>query len=392
MISTANKICHLIDSNLGSEFFRSIARLHDRDHFPVIIGSLAPTGRLQSLMQELDTPTFSLNTASRWYYPMAVLQLVRLLQRERVSVLHAHCFDPTLVGGLAARMARVSFVFTRHHSDHHIRINKHWHTRIDGWCARKADHVLAVSHITKQLMVEIERVPAQQITVVYNGMEPLREPTTEGLARVRQELGLADERICLMIARLHEEKGHRYLFKAIPSILKRCGRVVFLLAGEGPHRTTLEAEIQARGLQNTVRFLGQRKDIPELIALASVVTLPSLAESFGYAALEAMSMGKPVVVAATGGLLEVVSNDETGLIVPQADAQSLAQAMGRILQDEDLAMRLGSAGRVRAREFTFEKMLRGYEAVYQRFSNQGRTPSKVNALPETPIASRNFQQ
>lgn len=366
-------ICHLTDLNLDTQYFSSIARECDRARYPVMIGSIAPAGTLQAAMRELDTPTFALGATTRRQYPQALWRLAQLLRRERVAVLHAHCFDPSWLGLIAAHLAGVPFVFTRHHSDHHIRINKHWHTRVDGWCARRADHVIAVSQITRQIMIEVEGVPAEQITVVYNGMEPLREPMAESVARVRAELNFTDERVCLMIGRLHEEKGHRYLFEAIPQILEHVGRVVFLLAGDGPHRALLEREARARGLQGVVRFLGRRADVPELIALSSLVTLPSLAESFGFAVLEAMSLGKPVVAALTGGIPEVVANGSTGLLVPQKDSQALADAICRVLQNPAEAQAFGEAGRRRAAEFSFDRMIRGYEAVYERLHSTTQT-------------------
>jgi glycosyltransferase involved in cell wall biosynthesis len=330
-----------------------------------MIGSIAPAGTLQESMHSLNTPTFSLRATARWQYPLSIIRLARLLRREKVSLLHAHCFDPTFIGLIAAQLARVRFVFTRHHSDHNIRLNARWHTRIDSWCARRADHVIAVSEATRQIMTEIENVPSHQVSVIYNGMEPLREAEPEGVTRARQEFDLSQERVCLMLARLHEEKGHRFLFDAIPDITSRVGPVSFLLAGDGPHRGKLEADVQARGLQNVVRFLGRRDDVPELISLASIVVLPSLAESFGFTLLEAMSLSKPVVGSTTGGIPEVVVDGETGLLVPPADSRALANAICDVLENPVRAQAFGEEGRRRAALFTFERMIGGYESVYQ---------------------------
>src|SRR5262252_5263434 len=199
-------ICHLIDSNIETGYFRSIAHHHDREQFPVMIGSIAPAGPLQRTMTALSVPTFSLNAVSRLQYPAAILRLVRLLSQNHVAVLHAHCFDPTFIGLISARIAGIPFVFTRHHSDHNIRLGKTWHTTIDKWCSRNAAHIIAVSEATRRIMVDLEGTPETQITVVYNGMEPLPVPDQENVIRLRRELILQDERVCLMIARLHEEK------------------------------------------------------------------------------------------------------------------------------------------------------------------------------------------
>jgi hypothetical protein len=113
------------------------------------------------------------------------------------------------VGLLAARLAGVVFVFRRHHSDHHLRLGKRVHVAIDGRCARGARHVIAVSDAAREIMVNVERVPASRITVVLNGMEPVRPVAPEVVARLRAQWTDGDRPICLTSARLHEEKGHR---------------------------------------------------------------------------------------------------------------------------------------------------------------------------------------
>ncbi|HKA23154.1 MAG TPA: glycosyltransferase family 4 protein [Blastocatellia bacterium] len=365
-------VCHLIDSNLGSNYFRSIARYHNRDRFPVVIGSVEPAGRLQEMMRELGTPTFSLDATRRLQYPLVIWRLARFLKREGVSILHAHCFDPTFIGLFAARLAGVSFVFTRHHSDHNIRLGKRWHTTIDAWCARLSDHVIAVSEITRQIMIEVESVPHNLITVVHNGMEPLPKPKPERIARVKEELGLGARHVCLMLARLHEEKGHRFLFDAVPGIVSAVGPTDFLLAGEGPHREQLEAEVIRRGLHDFVRFLGRRGDVAELISLSDVVVLPSLAESFGFTLLEAMSLGKPVVGSTAGGIPEVVANGETGLLVRPGDRDALAGAICSLLGDPERSRVMGERGARRASLFGFERMIDGYQSVYDRINKVSR--------------------
>ena len=362
--TSARPVVHLIDAAQDTAYFRSIARWHDSDQYPVAIGSLAPSGPLQRRMEEMGLGTFAFGARKRQAYPRTIFALARLL-RERRAILHAHCFDPTLVGLFAARLAGVPFVFTRHHSDHNIRLGKHWHTRVDSFCARHADRVIAVSEATREILMQVEGVPDRKIRVVYNGMEPLPAPVPERVEALRAELGLDGRPVCLMVARLHEEKGHRFLFDAIPEVERRCGPVTYLLAGDGPHAERIREEARERGVENTVRFLGRRSDMAELYAVSTLVALPSLAESFGFAVLEAMSLERPVVAARTGGMPEVMVENETGLIVTPAESAPLADALSRLLQDPELLRRMGAAGRQRAGEFSFERMIRGYEQVYR---------------------------
>ena len=357
-------MCHLVDANSDTAYFRAIARRHDKIRFPVMIGSLTPEGPLQRAMRELGIATFALDARGRRHYGGTIWRFARLLRREGVSLLHAHCFDATLVGVIAARVAQIPFIFTRHHSEHHLRLSKRWHTRVDGWCGRRAHRVIAVSEMTKRIMTEMEGVPEDKVDVVYNGMEPLQEPPVESVARLRRDLGLCGEKVCLMLARLHEEKGHEVLFEALPSIVRRVGAVAVLLAGDGPHRARFEAEVRRLGLGSFVRFLGRRDDVPELIALSSVVVVPSLAESFGFAALEAMTLGKPVVASSLGGIAEVVG--ECGVLTRPGNAASVARGVCSVLEHPERAREIGEAGRVRARLFSASRMLGGYEAVYNR--------------------------
>ena len=168
-----------------------------------------------------------------------------------------------------------------------------------------------------------------------------------------------------MIGRLHEEKGHRYLFEALPAVLEQAGPFQMLIAGDGVERERLEADVARRGLSNAVRFLGWRREIPELISLSSLVVLPSLAESFGFAILEAMSLDRPVVAAATGGLTEIIEHEKSGLLVPQRDSSALASAMARVLGSDDLARGLAAGGLARSATFSFARMMSGYEEVYE---------------------------
>lgn len=358
-------IVHLIDGNVDTAYFRAIARAHDRSQFPVTIGSLEPAGSLQSAMCALGTRSFALGAHRRSQYGAAVLRLAALLRRERFVILHAHCFDATIVGLFAARLAGAEFVFTRHHSDHHVRAGKRWHTRVDGWCARRARRVIAVSEATRRVMTEVEGVPRSRVRVIYNGMEPLRVPARETIAEVKQHLGIGEQHVILMPGRLHEEKGHRVLFEAVGEVRERLAPCVVLLAGDGPDRAALESEVRSRNLSDLVRFLGQRGDMPELLSLASVVVAPSLAESFGFVVLEAMSVGRPVVASATGGIPEIVGDSGAAILVRPNDPSALGAGIVEVLSNRERAVRMAEAGRGRATAFALKPMIRGYEDVYR---------------------------
>lgn len=356
------RIVHLIDRNADTAYFRAIARHHDAARYPVSIGSLAAAGPLQAAMQELGVATFALGASRRSQYAGAVRRLAAQVARPPV-ILHAHCFDPTLVGLAAAWWRGAPFVFTRHHSDHHIRLGKVWHTRLDAHSARRAARVIAVSEATRRILIDVEGVPAAKIAVVRNGMERMRQPAAAAIAALRGSVP-AGTRIVLHVARLHEEKGHAVLFAALPAVLAAAGPLVVWLAGSGRERAALSAQLAALELQHVVSFLGERQDIPELLAAADAVVLPSLAESFGFAALEALAASRPLVVSDAGGLPEMVG--EAALVVPRGESGPLGAALTHLLNDQALAARLRAAGPARAALFDAAEMVRGYEKVYDQ--------------------------
>ncbi len=359
-------VTHLIDQSGATRYFQSIVRHHDRSRYVLAIGSLEPPGPLQEMLAGAGLHTFSVGVRGRRRYPLGVPALVRELRRHRPDIVHLHTFYASVVGLMAARLARVpSVVVTRHHSDHLLRLNRPAHHALDRMVTAGADAVIAVSEATRAIMVERERAAAAKIRVVHNGIEdiPPRDPRI--LERLREEMALGGGPVVAMVARLHEEKGHPFLLRALARIRPAFPGLRLLLVGEGEERARLQADVEGLGLADAVRFLGYRADVYDVMALADVLVLPSLAESFGFVLAEAMALGVPVVATDTGGAPEVVG--EAGVIVPKGDAQALADALATLLGDPGARSRLAAEGPGRVhRLFRALDMVRGYEAVYEQ--------------------------
>ena len=257
---TRGTVCHLIDFNRDTAYFRAIARHHDRSRFPVLVGSLEGAGPLQAAMASARHADLRARRARRLErLDRGPAPGARSCASSAVGLVHAHCFFPTLSGLAAARIAGVPFVFTRHHSDHHLRLGKRWHTRVDGWSAREggardrglrgdaAHHDRARGRPRGAHRGRVERHGAA------------RRAVARAVRSTRASLGLAEASlVCLLVARLHEEKGHAVLLRALPAVLRAVPGLVVLCAGDGPHRAALERETAERGLAAHVRFLGQR--------------------------------------------------------------------------------------------------------------------------------------
>ena len=187
-------------------------------------------------------------------------------------------------------------------------------------------------------------------------------------ARARAALGLDAERhVVGTIGRLNAQKGHTYLLQAAERLAERRADIEWVIAGDGEVRARLEAEARLRGLEQHVRFLGHRSDVPEILAALDVFVLSSNFEGMCFAVAEALAVEVPVVATDVGGVSQSVVDGETGLLVPPRDPAALADAIERLVDDGDEATRLGSAGRQRVEElYDLSEMAAATERLYAR--------------------------
>ncbi len=370
MASRKARVLHFVEDGDTSGFFPQLARFHDRSRFEMILGTLKPiTAELRAMMAEQGVEVVNIAARSRTVYPQALLRLAVEMRRRRIDVLHTHLFDPSVVGLAAGVLAQVPVrVMTRHYSDYHTRIKKQWHIRLDRMCTSFAHRVIAISHETKRVMVTEEGAPDSKVTVIHNGIDFARvaRPSSVELELLRRECDLDGKAVITVAARLHPEKGHEHLFRAMPALVARSDRPVCLLvAGTGPFRSAYEAEVRRLGVSDVVRFLGFRSDPARLFAVSDVVVLPSVAEGFGLALAEAMALERAVVATRVGGIPEIVEDGVSGVLVPAASPEDLGDAILALLKDPERRRELGLAGRARVEQhFRFETMMRRYEGLY----------------------------
>jgi glycosyltransferase involved in cell wall biosynthesis len=365
-------ILHFAQDSDTSGFFPQLARLHDRTSYRMFFGTLNPMAPwLREYMESQGVECFDARARERKEYPLALGRLVRCLRRGPVDILHTHLFEPSVIGLVGGAIARTPLrIVTRHYSDYHTRIHKRWHVHLDQMCTRLSHAVIAVSRHTGEHMIQAEGASPEKVEVVPNGIdfERVKPSSVDARKRVREELGIGNGHLVLIVARLHPEKGYEYLFEALPDLKKRVTRPFLVaVAGTGALEGAFRERVRSLGCDQVVRFLGFRRDVPDLMVASDLVVLPSLAEAFGLAVAEALYLGVPVVATRTGGLPEIVTDGVDGLLVPPADSVALAAAIADLLNDPHRRAALAGRGRERIhREFSFERMLRAYERIYDR--------------------------
>lgn len=271
--------------------------------------------------------------------------LVRELRRSRPSVFHAHLTWPLAAkyGLLAAVLARVPAVVGTVHLFPQFRLDRS-NSLQERLLARGVDRYIAVSNEIARQLVDAFHWPPDKIEIVHNAVRSERFRVVADPELQQRLAGGVDRPTVLTVARLDVQKGLDVLLQAAA----RVPEARFVIAGEGPQRVSLESQADELGLGDRLVFLGQRNDVPQLLAATDLFALPSLYEGTSLAVLEAMAAGKPLVSSRIGGTDELIVDGESGLLVPPGDAGALAVAMRVLLADPALRARLGNAARERA--------------------------------------------
>ncbi len=312
----------------------------------------------------------SAGVAFAWRLPAMMaelIRLVRLIRAEAPDVVHGLLFWAYVIGAFTARAAGVPVVIAGRRSLGIFKAAKPHYRFLEQLANRMTDLVIANSEAVRRDAIREEGLPGDKVVVIPNGLDLERFAAAPDDA-LRRSLGVPDRRpIVGVVANFIHYKGHRDFLQAWADVVKEFPRAAALLVGEGPLRAECEAQVAALRLDESVRFLGSRDDVPALLALMDLVAHPSLEEGFSNAILEAMAAGKPVVAANVGGNPEAVVDGETGLLVPPRDSAALAGAILRLLRHPEEAARLGEAGRRRVAEhFLISSTVQRYEAVYER--------------------------
>ncbi len=236
-------------------------------------------------------------------------------------------------------------------------------SRVDTWaiCAvlRNASLLLANSRFTSLRLRETGCV-SSTMEILHPGVDPgvfCPEVPAQQIMRIRQRYGLGKRQVILTVGRLVPKKNHIGVLRALPQVLEKVPEVCYLVVGDGEERPRLEQAVRGLGLDEVVIFAGQvrHEDLGAYYGASDLLAMPSTIadedfESFGIVFAEAGACGKPVIGGRSGGMVDAVIDGETGLLVDPESRDEISAAIARLLQDKELARRLGANGRRRAVE------------------------------------------
>jgi glycosyltransferase involved in cell wall biosynthesis len=222
--------------------------------------------------------------------------------------------------------------------------------------AYRAAHVVVANSTAAAAQLRREGVPSRKIRTIPNGVDCELFSPSGRAGRIRR---------VITVANLRPEKGHDTLIASAASIVCHRGDVEFWIVGDGPLRASLERHVQIRGLATRVHFLGERTDVPALLAASDLFVLPSQSEACPNGVLEAMAAGLPIVASRVGGVPELLDSGETGVLVEPDAPERLAEAVIGLMNRPEVALRLGQAAREAAqRRFSLDRMVASFECLY----------------------------
>jgi glycosyltransferase involved in cell wall biosynthesis len=344
-------VTHGFDVGGLEKLLVELARHADRSRFDLHFVSLGERGLLAGDVEAVGWPVHTLHTP-HGFRPRLILRLAQLFRRLRIDVVHTHDDRPHLHASPAARLVGIRrIIHTRHHQGFHLTPRQH---RLVALVARCIEHFVCVSQHSARQAAE-HGVPTARLCSIPNGIDVQRfangGPRRTGPA--------------VIVARLSPEKDVATLLRAVDLVRRTDPAFRLEIAGDGPCRPELERLAAQLGLAEHVRFLGQVREVPALLARARLFVLSSLFEGISLTLLEAMASGLAIVATQSGGNPEVVADGATGLLVPAADPEALAGGLLRLWGDDDLRDRLGAAGRERAEQhFDIRVMVAAYERLY----------------------------
>lgn len=310
------------------------------------------------LLDEFQAVCPVFHTPKRFRWDAGILwKLLRLIEREEINIVHTHI---NLWGHLAGVMAGRVTIYTFHLHAAPLRFSEdglqHLITRI---LIPMTDALTCVSKAIKENVLTTYRISPQRARVLYNGI-PFPERASKG------KVQKADGRPQLaVIGRLVPAKGHRYLFEAFGEVVRRYPEASLHVVGVGPLGAELKRLADRLGIADHVHFHGVRRDIPQFLEAIDLLVVPSMLEPFGLVCLEAMAAGVPIVASKVEGILEIIEDGKTGILVPPGNVPVLAQAILRLLEDPHLQAEIrGNGLKVLKERFEIGRIVSEYQALY----------------------------
>jgi glycosyltransferase involved in cell wall biosynthesis len=340
---------------------RDLAKmLNDRGHRGVIL--TGKKGFVSEDAENLGVEVIEVPSLVREISPLkdlkAVYDVARVLKQVSPDLVSCHSSKAGIIGRAAAKLIGVPAIFTAHgwaFTDGISEKKKKFYTFAERLCSPLAAKIITVSEFDRKIALDAKVCPGDKMVAIHNGMPNIDLPD-------RIERNEGDPLRLVMIARFSPQKNHALLISALSTIRDR--NWTLTLAGGGDD-AAVKMQAKMQKIDDKISFLGERRDVPNLLASADAFCLISNWEGFPRAIIEAMRASLPVITSDAGGSSEAIDEGETGYVVGKDSRGTIAEAITKLIDDPQRVERMGKAARDRYdRLYTFDKMAEKTFRVY----------------------------
>lgn len=324
-------------------------------------------------LENVGIRVFYLNRGK--FDPRTLLDLLRLTHRQEIDLLHLHGYGASTFGRMCGGIRNISCIVHEHIFDKGIP----WYQRLaDFMLKRFTVRSIAVTESVKNFLVNYRSIPVDKIDVIYNSV-----PLDNFTSVANQELLSGKNRKILsgfkilpshmtvaVIGRLHPIKGHSFFLKAAQIVLKTYKDVTFLIVGDGELMGTLKTEAKALGIADHVVFTGFLSNVSDFLAEIDIKVICSLSEGLPLALLEAMAVRCAIVSTAVGGIVEIIKDGDTGLLVPPEDPKILAEKILFLLKNPLKCREFGEKAHETIQKFNVNHTVKQLEACFVKAVNR----------------------
>jgi len=341
-------------------------KLLDQDKYCFYVCSLLE--KPDDLQNEISNYAEIINLELKNKFNLTVIpKLIKLINRIKPDIIHTHLFQARFYTAIASIFSKSTILITHKHNN--VNLRKHnVFVVLERLGITFYDKIIAISHAVAKSLKSYELVPSKKIFVLHNGIDIAKFNVIKSSHRNSKK----NQVVIGIVCRLEPQKGIIYLLLAMRIILAKFPNAKLEIVGDGSLFRELVEYSKNLGISNSVKFFGKFADVIPFYKRMDVFVLPSLYEGFGIVLLEAMASGLPIVATNVDGINEVVVDGESGILIPPKNPEAIADAVLKIIENDQLSERLILRGYERAKSFdikenvyklhNFYKMLLGVES------------------------------
>jgi len=347
-----------------TQLVRVATRLKQRG-WEIRVATLIPSRAYVEELENAGITVVTLGMRRKVPDPRAILRLARYIRLWRPHIVHSHMVHANILARVTRLFASMPVLVCSARSIYEgSRLREILYRLTDPLC----DMTTHVCRAGVERYVKIKAVPAHKIRHIPNGVDTgVFRPDRGARARLRSDLGVAEAFVWLAVGRFEPPKDYPNLLSAFTDVARGYPNSLLLVAGDGPLRGNIENMVRSLGIQHRVRFLGVRRDVPQLMNAADAYVMSSSREGLPNVLLEAHATGLPIVATDVGGNREIVMDGQTGFVVPPHQPDALAEAMRCVMDmSEHERLQMGAAGRQYITDhYSMEQVVQRWEDLYR---------------------------